>query len=46
VERHDDDLDFPASEHLRWPDGLAITVGLAVIALLATGWVDPTVLWH
>ncbi len=28
-----------------WPEGLAVTAVLAVLGLLATGWVDPMLPW-
>ncbi len=41
---YSDDDDLRSAGHLRWPEALAITVMLGMIALLATGWVDPLVL--
>ncbi len=33
------------ADRLGWPEALALTVALAVLSLLASGWVDPMLPW-
>jgi hypothetical protein len=38
-------LESEAKNALPWPECLALTSLLAAVALLATGWTHPSVLW-